>query len=143
MVGRNITNIGITTKERLQREIRLGFDAGEDSQDIALRIQGLYSYMGEVRSHVIARTEVGSAMNAGSHFAAEQTGLEYDRVWLSSMDDRVRDSHSFMDGTTVKEDEPFNVEGSEMMFPGDSSMGADSAEIINCRCVETFEVRRD
>lgn len=142
MVGRNIKNIGMTTKERLQREISLGFDAGEDSGDIAARIKGLYSYMGNVRSHVIARTEVGSAMNAGSHFAAEQTGLDYERVWLSSMDDRTRDTHSFMDGIAVKGDESFDVNGSEMMFPGDSSLGADAAEIINCRCVETFEVRR-
>lgn len=141
MVGRNIKNISQTTRDRIKRETGIGFDNGEDSQQIAARLQGLYKHMEESRAMTIARTEIGSAMNAGSHFAIEQTGLKYDRVWLSSLDDRTRESHEDMDGEVAEGDEPFDVNGSEMMFPGDSSMGADELEIINCRCVETYEVR--
>jgi hypothetical protein len=42
-----------------------------------------------------------------------------------------------VDGMTA----PFVLpDGSRMMYPGDTSLGADAGQTINCRCVERFEV---
>src|SRR5699024_12742996 len=54
---------------------------------------------------------------------------------LSTHDGRERDSHAEMDGVAVPFDEPFMLpDGSRVMHPCDSSLGAAAAEIINCRC---------
>ncbi|GAF75877.1 unnamed protein product, partial [marine sediment metagenome] len=57
------------------------------------------------------------------------------RMWQSRKDDRVRPTHVKADGQTVKgTTEPFTVGDSLLMYPGDTSLGADMAEIIGCRC---------
>jgi hypothetical protein len=35
-------------------------------------------------------------------------------------------------------DEPFVVDGEQLMFPGDTSMGATARNIVNCRCTCIF-----
>lgn len=143
VVAEKVTKISRTTKDMIKREIALGFEEGDSTVEIAERLQRQYGDFSVRRAMTIARTEVVAASNSGSHFAAEQTGLEYERVWLSSRDDRVRDDHADMDGVTAAKAEPFEApDGSQMMFPGDTSLGADASQTINCRCTETFEVRR-
>jgi len=44
----------------------------------------------------------------------------------------VRDSHIEVHGDVVPLNEPFLVDSSEMMHPGDPNGGPE--EIINCRC---------
>ena len=56
------------------------------------------------------------------------------KEWVSSFDDRTRDDHAAASGQQVKFEEPFIVGGDRMMHPADSSMGASSANIVNCRC---------
>lgn len=143
VVAEKVTKISRTTKDMIKREIALGFEEGESTPGIARRLRRKYQDFSVRRAMMIARTEVVAASNSGSHFAAEQTGLEYERVWLSSRDDRVRDDHTDMDGQTRGKSDPFEApDGSELMFPGDTSLGADASQTINCRCTETFEVRR-
>jgi len=60
-----------------------------------------------------------------------------EREWLSTKDDRVRDDHLAMDGRTAKMDEAWSMpDGSQVMFPGDDSLGAPLGQIIQCRCTE-------
>jgi hypothetical protein len=143
VVAEKVVRITRTTKDMIKQEITAGFEEGESTQEIARRIRKLYQDFSVRRAMTIARTEVVAASNSGSHHAAEQTGLEYERVWLSSRDDRVRDDHADMDGVTVPKAEPFEApDGSQLMFPGDTSLGADASQTINCRCTEIYEVRR-
>jgi hypothetical protein len=136
-----VTQILDTTKRALKIQIAAGLAEGEGIAEIAKRLRTVYEEFSTRRSMVIARTECVAASNAGSHFSAEQTGLSYDRVWLSSRDDRVRDDHTDMDGQAVAKDEPFTApDGSKLMFPGDTSLGASAAQTIECRCSEIFEV---
>ena len=142
-VAEKVTYISEATKRMIKDQITLGFEEGDSTVEIAERLQEQYKDFSVRRAMTIARTEVVAASNSGSHHAAEQTGLEYQRVWLSSRDDRVRDDHADMDGTTVPKAEPFEApDGSQLMFPGDTSLGADASQTINCRCTELFEVRR-
>jgi|SRR5699024_4232692 len=105
------------------------------------------------RGETIARTEALEAINSGGQQAVVQQS-EGDKLgedvivlktWLTATDGRERDDHADMDGVEIPVDEPWVLpDGSQMMFPTDSSMGAPAGQIINCRCTETYRVvRRD
>ena len=143
VVAEKVTQITDTTKKEIKRQIQEGFEEGDSTVEIARRIRKLYEDFTFRRAMMIARTEVVAASNAGSHFAAEQTGLDYERVWLSSRDERVRDDHAGMDGQRRGKNDPFEApDGSLLMFPGDTSLGAAANQTIQCRCTEIYEVRR-
>ena len=61
------------------------------------------------------------------------------KTWWRAQDDRVRPSHKEAHGQTVAYDQPFEVGGSRLQFPGDDSLGADPGETINCRCAVLFQ----
>jgi hypothetical protein len=57
-----------------------------------------------------------------------------DKTWVTVGDKRVRATHNAANFQTVPEGEPFVVGNSLLMFPGDTSLGAEISEIANCRC---------
>jgi hypothetical protein len=142
-VGEKVAAILATTKELIRAAIREGIANGEGVYEVSQRIERLY--LEEIiprRSEVIARTEVVHASGAGSRAAAKASGLKLNHTWLTTLDGRQRETHDAANGQTKPLDEPFDVGGSLLMFPGDSSLGADAAELIQCRCVETYAVVR-
>ncbi len=101
------------------------------------------------RSEVIARTESVTALRMGRREgiqqAIEQGAIAPDalkRVWSTSADERVREDHVAMDGAEVDGiDTPWTLpDGSQMLTPGDTSLGADASQTIQCRCYEEFRV---
>ena len=56
------------------------------------------------------------------------------KTWVTMGDNRVRDSHTIIDGTTIPLDEVFHLEGGDMRFPRDADLGASDDEISGCRC---------
>jgi len=101
-----------------------------------------------LRGETIARTEALTAFNEARdeafRQAVETAGIEPDAVtkkWDSAADARVRENHAAMNGQRVKFTEPFRSPGgAQMMHPGDTSLGAGAAEIINCRCISTARI---
>lgn len=85
------------------------------------------------RTEMIARTVSMQAYNAGSTALYEDSGVE-EQEWVATNDDRTRETHAAANGQVVRVGEPFDVGGSQMLYPGDDSLGADVAEIVNCRC---------
>lgn len=93
------------------------------------------------RSEVIARTESITALRAGRREGIQQ-GIEQGAIasdaikrgWSTSADERVREDHVDMNGEEVDGmDTPWELpDGSLMMFPGDTSLGADASQTINC-----------
>lgn len=82
---------------------------------------------------MIARTEVLSAANSASLYAAKGAGIEgMTKVWLSAHDKRTRDDHRNADGQEKGMDEPFIVGGHPMQHPGDPA--APPEQTIRCRC---------
>lgn len=80
------------------------------------------------RARTIARTEVHGAYNESSFEAARSAGVKKLR-WLSSRDDRVRDSHAELDGEVIEVGEKFS---NGLRYPMDP--GGAPEEVINCRC---------
>lgn len=129
-----------TTKKQLASEINAGIEAGESIPDIAKRVEayGLEQIIPS-RSRTIARTETVSASNAASIEAAKSTELPLEKEWIETADDRTRDSHKGVEAVPL--DDPFVLgSGDEVEFPGDSSLGADAGEIVNCRCTQAYRV---
>lgn len=101
------------------------------------------------RAEVIARTESITALRAGRaegiRQAAEQGIIDptrVKRIWDATMDRRTRPDHREMHGTEVDGlDAPHVLpDGSRMMYPGDTSLGADPSQTIQCRCVERYKL---
>ena len=81
----------------------------------------------------VARTEMAEAAGYGQRESARQSGVVKYKVWITSRDDRVRDSHASLDGQKRTLDEPYS---NGLMYPGDASGKAE--EVINCRCAESY-----
>ena len=82
-----------------------------------------------------ARTMATGAQNAGRSDAYKRAagmGVKIRQTWLATLDMRTRHEHRVLDGQTVDVDEPFKVEGYEIMYPGDPS--AEPEMVYNCRC---------
>ena len=93
------------------------------------------------RAKRIARTEVISAANAGSHQGAGDTGVEMRHFWISTFDGRTRPAHDTRQHPSLAEPIPleqsFFVDGESLRWPGDPSGSA--GNVIQCRCVEGYE----
>lgn len=61
-------------------------------------------------------------------------GVQFEKLWVSVLDNRTRHNHAIADGQRRLQAEPFLVGGERMNFPGDTSLGASLENIINCRC---------
>jgi uncharacterized protein with gpF-like domain len=143
-IAQEVVLVSQTTIDRIQAVVVAGFEAGSGLEYIVSRIEEMYlDQIIPNRSKVIARTEVHSASMAGTYYAAKDTGVPMTRQWVSSQDSYVRDSHEDMHGRVADIDEPWSVNGSMMMFPGDASMGAAASEIIHCRCDEVYRIKED
>ncbi len=133
IAGEKVRQIYGTTLAFLQEHLTAGVQAGETLDQVAQRVDDLYteSIIPE-RSQTISATEVHSANEYGSSQAAQMSGLTLKKVWLSTFDSKVRADHADAHGQEVGTDEPFIVGGEQLMYPGDPA--GSPGNIINCRC---------
>lgn len=99
----------------------------------------------EARTKVIAVTQVQNASESTKNIVADEfnkiiklsTGRTntLQKIWLTRMDDKVRLSHREANLQVVPFNEPYIVEGQQLNYPGDWSLGATADNIIGCRCV--------
>lgn len=89
----------------------------------------------KARSTLIAENEVNWIRNYKNHLEKREAG-NATHTWLSMQNEKVRLFHLEADGQTVPIDEPFEVGGELLMFPGDTSLGASLQNVIRCRCIE-------
>ena len=78
-------------------------------------------------------------MNYGSYAGAITTGLPLDKVWLSTVNGRTRESHIEANGQRVDINAPFIVGGMECDYPADPALSA--RERIHCRCTQIYKPR--
>lgn len=108
---------------------------GESIPNIAKRIAREMGDQDHAATIRYARTAMTAAENAGKQDAyhhAEELGVKMEREWLAVHDSRTRHEHRMLDGQRRSVDEPFEVEGLKIMYPGDPT--ADPSLIWNCRC---------
>jgi len=111
-------DINVTTKKRLQRLLRDSIAAGDEIEVTANKIREMFNQFSKWRANLIARTETYYASNFGTQEAMRQAKVQR-KMWITSRDDRVRDTHQ-IDGQVVGVDEDFMLaDGSQMPWPMD------------------------
>lgn len=118
-------------ERKMRSAVMQGILQGETIPQISNRLANVTD-MNRTSALRNARTMVGSAENMGQLDAFERAndlGINVQKTWLATLDDRVRDSHAELDGETVPVDEPFS---NGLMCPKDPE--GEPAEVYNCRC---------
>ena len=83
----------------------------------------------------IADTETHRDSNAAAYETAKAAGATT-KTWKTMMDDRVRDSHYWLEGVSAPIDgEFYNYKGQSTMYPGEWGV---AEEDVNCRCWVTY-----
>lgn len=119
------------TQERLTNELVSGIVQGKTWRELAKSYQNVLngSYSQAVRS---ARTSYTSAQNSGrldSFERFEKAGIKVLKEWMSTKDERTRESHAQLNGVRVAVKEKFP---NGLLYPGDPE--GSPSEVYNCRC---------
>ena len=93
-------------------------------------------YYSEDRAMAITEGEVNVIWGFTEYSDAVKS--KHHKTWHTIMDGKERDSHAEVNGLTIGINEAFELQGGYVLFPGDDSMGADSSELIGCRCSLSF-----
>jgi SPP1 gp7 family putative phage head morphogenesis protein len=124
--------INETTYNDLRRVlVDLMVEGGLNERELRNNINNVMSLTKRQRAETIARTEVFSAINESTNQTFKDNGIQK-KKWLAAFDERTRPAHAAASGQIVKTEEPFNVGGDRLMYPGDPSGSPEN--IINCRC---------
>ena len=125
---------------KIQSAVMQGVLQGESPYEAANRLTSVaqMNYNAAVR---YARTMGTNAQNAGryeGYHRAKDLGVDLKIEWSATLDSRTRHEHRLLDGQRREVDEPFEVDGFKIMWPGQSS-GPGSSDIPqeliwNCRC---------
>jgi len=129
--GARIVGVTDFTVEEVRKVLEKGIQEGWGIDKIAREIRSSNG-MSMTRARRVSRTEIVSASNEGSMIGARATSLNLKKIWLATMDARVRATHFQADGQQRGMEEDFRVGGYEADYPGDPSLPA--GESINCRC---------
>ena len=131
----SFADVSKTTTEKIMREITKGSANGDSINDVIASILDNVAdpEINARRAETIARTETLTAVSIGQAAALGNAktvipGLK--KAWLTVGDNRVRDSHSALDGDLIDPDETFD---NGLRHPRDIKSG-DASEVINCRC---------
>lgn len=115
-------------------------------EDIYHEIDGL-TFADRARSHIaegniemlitLIETEATHDYNSGVLTTGLESGLPLMKRWNTQLDDRVRDTHSYLESTVVPIDADFyTYDGDHAPYP----TGFEYAENnVNCRCYLTLE----
>lgn len=147
--GKRIISITGETKKQALKIIRpvlndaidqgLGADQTARAVRKALVNEGIN--INQWRALRIARTEVMTASNIGTIEGARATNQPMTKYWISTYDDRTRDTHRNVESQNpLQMDDKFQVGEYQMDVPGDPAGGAE--EVINCRCTVAFRVEK-
>lgn len=130
-IAQNHLSVQRTLSERLGETIQEGLVEGEDLPALTDRVDKLFEDYGTWKPREIAQTAATSGFETGQLRAYQEAGVA-GRAWLSQRDSRVRSAHVGVDGQRRPLDEPFDVGGYALRFPGDPL--APPRLTIWCRC---------
>lgn len=122
---------GIWNRQHITSAVAQGILQGESMQGIAKRLLSVTN-MDKAAAIRNARTYTTSAENGGrmdSYRRAEDMGIKMRKMWISTQDERTRESHRELDRIVVDTEEEFP---NKLMYPADPS--GDPSEVYNCRC---------
>lgn len=86
----------------------------------------------------IIDTEAHRDYNTGVYDAAKGSGANVRKMWNTMLDDKVRETHRYLEGIEIGIDDLFYSEsGASALYPGGFG---DPTEDIGCRCFVTLTV---
>jgi uncharacterized protein with gpF-like domain len=138
MIRRRITSVAETTRANIVSQVRMGQTEGLGVAQISRRIAKAVPSISTQRGALIARTETHGAANFGANKVAQTVGFKLQKEWVAAEDHRTRPFHAAANGQKVDMDQPFEVGGEMLMYPGDEA--GSPWNTINCRCAVTYEV---
>ena len=103
---------------------------GQGVPDMVAAVQGYFDNIA-YRAERVARTEVIGTNNYATVEEYKENGGKW-KQWLATQDKLTRDDHAEADGQMVAIDEPFDVGGEQLEYPGD--VAGSAANVCNCRC---------
>jgi hypothetical protein len=124
--------------DRVRDSLAEGYEAGETTAQLAARARKVFTHLNDAEGLRIAQSETSAAYGTGRHEAMREAGVQY-KAWLTSGNDNVREAHrlaglTYSPDTPIALDEPFVVDGEELMHPGDDS--GSPGNTINCHCIQ-------
>lgn len=126
-----------------REEVISGVAQGKSLAQVKKAIKDRFSVSAK-RAEVIARTELHKSYMKGSVMAmneavsaAEQLGMEAQKIWQHNGIGKPRYDHLEADGQVADKDGMFTVGGEYLEGPG---LGSDPANNINCHCTVGFDI---
>lgn len=126
---------GTNTEIKTEDVYKVVFEKVAD-KDFQQRVEEYVENDGSVEDIMrIAETDTTRIYNEAGLDTAEKVGAQY-KTWHTMLDDRVRDTHDYIEGVTVPLNARFyTFDGDSAMVPGGFTMPENS---INCRCYLTY-----
>lgn len=126
-------------EQKIASALAQGILQGDSINHISDRLQAVTNMnrSSAVRS---ARTLTTGAENGGRYQCSkrlENKGVEQEKQWMSTLDERTRDTHRAIDQETVPLDAKFS---NGLRYPGDPR--GDGSEVYNCRCRYVTQFKR-
>ena len=132
-----VMNCGATVRSQLNTQLIEANENGETIEQITDRVRGVFNNCARFEARRIAMTETSAAYGFARHVAMTDAGIEY-KAWVSSHGPNVREAHAEAEDETADEpvpvDQPFEVDGEQLMYPGDPS--GSPGNLLNCQCIQ-------
>lgn len=143
MITEQAQGISVQTRRLIRTRLR---DANlQELRQVTKALKSLYlTDFVKDRSYRLALNEALRASivfenEAALSAQARLVNFKYTKVWVTVGDEAVRPAHRDADGQQVDMDQPFNVDGENLMYPRDVGSPGNT---YNCRCwVEHERVR--
>lgn len=119
-------------KSQINSAIESAIIEGKSVDEIAEDLQKRLESVNEASAIRTARTAITSAQNSGrleGWYEAREKGVNVQKQWIASLDDRTRESHANLDHEIQELEDEFS---NGLQYPGDPS--GDPSEVYNCRC---------
>lgn len=132
----------VWNEKKIRQSLTAGIMRGDSVQRMARDLKTVAN-MNRDQAIRTARTMTTGAENAGrmeSYHEAEEKGIQMQKMWIATLDDRTRDAHIELDGVCVDVDEPFRNSIGEIMFPADPDCD-DPENVYNCRCTMVAQIK--
>lgn len=94
-------------------------------------------YLSNDRGILISENEANGIFNYGEFSEAIRAGKKR-KQWVDVRDRKERETHREVGGTVIPIEDTFVVGNSLMLFPKDTSLGAEIKELANCRCTVKY-----
>lgn len=137
-LGKKITNIVDSDKERVSKIIEQSVDEGLSNADITTKVYNTLDNVSRSRAKTIAVTEVRTMSSDIDYNLALEVGMTK-KTWIHTSAGKTnRRNHEVLNGVTIGIDEKFNLgNGIYADRPHDENLPA--SEVINCYCICIYE----